>query len=136
MKTLLERVTAGADELRQQRARNSVEMAAESSRSEIAKYKNDLLNGLNKIENLLDLGETSTTSIAENLKDFNPTKWAEELYGRTLVNIIESVQNINIRIKIHNSLFPEHAVDEINGKTFSSDIIEFIVGNNSTAKKK
>lgn len=87
MKTLLERISASADELRLSRATNSVEMAAEASRSRISRYKSQLLSKLNELENRLDFGSTSTTDLLSSLKDFNSVEWSKKLHDDLIPDI-------------------------------------------------
>lgn len=128
MKTLLERITANADELRLARATNSVEMAAEASRAQIAKWRSTFLSRLNDLENLLDLGDTSTTDIAHTLKDFNPEKWAEKIHEDIIPDIMTRYERLQARIRFHNALFPNHIIPETDSVIHSSEICKIIMG--------
>lgn len=127
MKTLLERISASADELRLSRATNSVEMAAEASRSRISRYKSQLLSKLNELENRLDFGSTSTTDLLSSLKDFNSVEWSKKLHDDLIPDIFNEYQRLEARIRLHNALFPNHAVPDIDSLT-SIELCKIIMG--------
>lgn len=123
MKSLLERISANADELRQERAKLAVGSAVAASTSRLLSTKQNVLKKLSKVEHLLDLGATSTTDIGTHLHEFDAEKWANQLYGEGgLFDLVNEVTNLNARIKIHNMLFPLNTIEELNGA--SSEIIQ------------
>lgn len=117
MKSLFERISVNADELRIVRVKNAVELASDASFAEILKYKQTLLIKMNELEQSLDLGQTSTTDIATNLKNFEPEIWAERIH-KSIGDIYERAEIINCRIKIHNILFPNKQIELINSRNY------------------
>lgn len=117
MKSLFERINVNANELREGRTRTASEMLANSSYSYIATLKSNFLSYLNKLETHLDLGATSTTDIASNLKNIDAESWVEKLYNKSTdgsaIDIYERYNLINVRIRVHNALFPDLKIEEI-----------------------
>lgn len=123
MKSLLERISANADELRKERAKLVASSAVAASTSRLLSVKQDLLEKLSNIEYLLDLGATSTTDIGTHLRSFNAVDWAENLYGDNGLNgLIATIINLNARIRVHNALFPTDTIEELDET--SSEILK------------
>ena len=134
MKSMLEKLSINSDELRQQRVNNAVSMAESASYSKIMSYRAELFDKINKIESIFDLGSTSTTDIGSNLIKFDAKEWASELYrDGNLVDLLEKVNNLNCRIKIHNSLFPNNKIDFITAEDYPGGVLELIL--NETEEK-
>lgn len=67
MKSLFEKISQSSDDLRTCRVKNAVDILANANQSFIMKKRSELLAFVNRLENRLDLGATSTTDIATNL---------------------------------------------------------------------
>lgn len=139
MKSLFERISANTDELRIVRVKNAVELAADASFAEILKYRREFLERVNKLEQCLDLGQTSTTDIASNLQKFNPTEWASNLH-ELIGEISARAEKINCRVRIHNSLFPENTIDLINSNSYDGIVSlilkDYDINRSNTTRKK
>lgn len=112
MKSLLERISASADELRMVRVKAAVDSAASASMAQLLRNKQNILSYVSDIESLLDLGATSTTDIATNLRGFNATEWTEKLH-ESLNKVFEKIVIFNAKVAVHNALFPSNQIDEL-----------------------
>lgn len=112
MDSLLKRLSASADELRSTRVKNTVELLSEANFILITERKSSMLEYINKIEKLLDLGANSTTDIASNLQKVNPKEWANE-FDNALIELVARIRNLNTRIIINNELFPEKKIEPL-----------------------
>lgn len=80
LKNFKEIIGASAEALRETRVKNKVRDTAYASKSKIESAKQDFRNLQSKIEDHMDLGITSTTDIASNLKNFEPGPWCDDMY--------------------------------------------------------
>lgn len=112
MKSLFEKISQSSDDLRTCRVKNSVDMLANANQSFIMKKRSELLAFVNKLENRLDLGATSTTDIATNLLNVSTEDWVSEV-DRLVMEAVDRIRNLDVRIKLHNSLFPNDPIEPI-----------------------
>lgn len=114
MKAFSQILGATAEQLREIRVANVVRNTASESSNYIGNMKQDFRNLQSKIEDHMDLGITSTTDIASNLKNFNQKEWVEEMYPMCM-QLATMAMKIRIAVNVHNQLFPtkpETGLDE------------------------
>lgn len=105
------------------------------------KKRSILLAYVNNLENRLDLGATSTTDIATNLLNVSTEDWVSEV-DKLVMNVVDRIRNLDVRIKLHNSLFPNNPIEPISAEEDSvlSIILEGIdcvqVKKSTLSKKK
>lgn len=112
MKSLFEKISQSSDDLRTCRVKNSVDMLANANQSFIMKKRSELLASVNLLENRFDLGATSTTDIATNLLNVSTENWVSEV-DKLVMDVVDRIRNLDVRIKLHNSLFPNNPIEPI-----------------------
>lgn len=115
MKSLFEKISQSSDDLRTCRVKNSVDMLANANQSFIMKKRSELLATVNRLENRLDLGATSTTDIATNLLNVSTEDWVSEV-DKLVMDVVDRIRNLDVRIKLHNSLFPNNPIEPISAE--------------------
>lgn len=113
-------IGASAEALRETRVKNKVRDTAYASKSKIETAKQSFRDLQSKIEDHMDLGITSTTDIASNLKNFEPTPWCDKLYEMTS-NLALMAADLRIMVNVHNKLFPDERVEGL-----SNDDLDFV----------
>lgn len=124
LKNFKEIIGASAEALRETRVKNKVRDTAYASKSKIESAKQDFRNLQSKIEDHMDLGITSTTDIASNLKNFEPGPWCDDMY-KMVGDLALMAADLRILVNVHNQLFPDEKVEGL-----SADDLEFV--NNTT----
>lgn len=124
LKNFKEIIGASAEALRETRVKNKVRDTAYASKSKIESAKQDFRNLQSKIEDHMDLGITSTTDIASNLKNFEPGPWCDDMY-KMVGDLALMAADLRIMVNVHNQLFPDEKVEGL-----SADDLEFV--NNTT----
>ena len=124
LKNFKDIIGASAEALRETRVKNKVRDTAYASKSKIESVKQSFRDLQSKIEDHMDLGITSTTDIASNLKDFKPSNWCDELY-QMINNLALMAAKLKIMVNVHNQLFPDEKVEGL-----STDDLDFV--NNAT----
>lgn len=81
-----------------------------ASKSKIESAKQDFRNLQSKIEDHMDLGITSTTDIASNLKNFEPGPWCDDMY-KMVGDLALMAADLRIMVNVHNQLFPDEKVE-------------------------
>lgn len=117
-------IGASAEALRETRVKNKVRDTAYASKSKIETAKQNFRDLQSKIEDHMDLGITSTTDIASNLKNFEPGPWCDKMYEMVNELALMSAE-LRIMVNVHNQLFPDERVEGL-----SEDDLEFV--NNTT----
>lgn len=125
MKSLFEKISQSSDDLRTCRVKNAVDMLANANQSFIMKKRSELLEHINILENKLDLGATSTTDIATNLLNVSTENWVSKV-DEIVIDIAERIRNLNVRIELHNSLFPNNPIEPISAEEDS--VLSVILG--------
>lgn len=113
-------IGASAEALRETRVKNKVRDTAYASKSKIESSKQAFRDLQSKIEDHMDLGITSTTDIASNLKNFEPTPWCDQLYAM-IGELALMAADLRIMVNVHNKLFPDEKVEGL-----SADDLEFV----------
>ncbi len=113
-------IGASAEALRETRVKNKVRDTAYASKSKIETAKQNFRDLQSKIEDHMDLGITSTTDIASNLKNFEPTPWCDKLYEMTN-DLALMAADLRIMVNVHNKLFPDERVEGL-----SNDDLDFV----------
>lgn len=113
-------IGASAEALRETRVKNKVRDTAYASKSKIETAKQSFRALQSKIEDHMDLGITSTTDVASNLKNFEPTPWCDKLYEMTS-NLALMAADLRIMVNVHNKLFPDERVEGL-----SNDDLDFV----------
>ena len=113
-------IGASAEALRETRVKNKVRDTAYASKSKIETAKQSFRALQSKIEDHMDLGITSTTDVASNLKNFEPTPWCDKLYEMTS-NMALMAADLRIMVNVHNKLFPDERVEGL-----SNDDLDFV----------
>lgn len=113
-------IGASAKALRETRVKNKVRDTAYASKSKIETAKQNFRDLQSKIEDHMDLGITSTTDIASNLKNFEPTPWCDKLYEMT-IDLALMAADLRIMVNVHNKLFPDERVEGL-----SNDDLDFV----------
>lgn len=113
-------IGASAEALRETRVKNKVRDTAYASKSKIETAKQNFRDLQSKIEDHMDLGITSTTDIASNLKNFEPTPWCDKLYEMTS-DLALMAADLRIMVNVHNKLFPDERVEGL-----SNDDLDFV----------
>lgn len=113
-------IGASAEALRETRVKNKVRDTAYASKSKIETAKQAFRDLQSKIEDHMDLGITSTTDIASNLKSFEPTPWCDKLYEMTN-DLALMAADLRIMVNVHNKLFPDERVEGL-----TNDDLDFV----------
>lgn len=113
-------IGASAEALRETRVKNKVRDTAYASKSKIETAKQDFRNLQSQIEDHMDLGITSTTDIASNLKNFEPSPWCDQMYNM-VCNLAVMAADLRIMVNVHNKLFPDESVEGL-----SDDDLDFV----------
>jgi hypothetical protein len=94
------------------RVTNTVKTAEVQSRMLIENLKMEYTNLQSDIENMLDLGITNSMDLGTNLKNLDTQDLFKKLYEKADKMSVLARQ-INIRINIHNSLFPTGKIENL-----------------------
>lgn len=120
-------IGASAEALRETRVKNKVRDTAYASKSKIESAKQAFRDLQSKIEDHMDLGITSTTDIASNLKNFEPTPWCDKMY-EMVSELALMAAELRIMVNVHNKLFPDELVEGLSGDDL--DFVNDVTGLN------
>lgn len=112
MKSFEKIIGANAAALRETRVKNVVRNAEAASRAKVEAQKQSFRDKQSKLEDMLDLGATNTQDIATHLKGFNAVNFVDDLYPLA-VEMATEARCITIMVNVHNMLFPDKKVDNL-----------------------
>lgn len=123
MKDFSSYIGQNADEIRNTRVENMTRTIKDESEILINKLKVEYRKKQNELEEALDLAPTSTTDLATNLKNLNPTEFISKIY--TIADEMSILaRRIKIRVKIHNTLFPKENGSSV--KDLTKEELDFL----------
>lgn len=112
MKDFKSIIGGDADAIKNVRIQNCIDSVSDESKLSIMNMRKEFRSLMSERENLLDLGATSTTDIATNVKDIN----AQDLIAKLNDNIDKlavTARRLKLRIAQHNILFPDNKEKEL-----------------------
>lgn len=112
MKSFDKIIGASAANLRETRVKNVCRNAEAASRAKVEAQKQSFRDKQSKLEDMLDLGATNTQDIATHLKGFDANKFVDSLYPLA-VEMATEARIISIMVNVHNMLFPDKKVDNL-----------------------
>lgn len=115
MKDFRSLIGADAETIKNVRVQTCIDSVCDESRMNIMEFRKKLRNLQMERENLLDLGPTSTTDIATNVKNINAVELIKNL-NKNLDEIAVCARQLKLRIAQHNMLFPESKEKELSDK--------------------
>lgn len=106
MKDFKSIIGGDADSIKNVRIQNCIDSVSDESKLLIMNMRKEYRTLVTERENMLDLGATSTTDIATNVKNIN----AQELIAKLNDNLDKmavTARRLRLRIAQHNMLFPD-----------------------------
>ena len=124
MKDFKSIIGGDADAIKNVRIQNCIDSVSDESKLSIMNMRKEFRSLISERENLLDLGSTSTTDIATNVKNIN----AQDLIAKLNDNIDKlavTARRLKLRIAQHNILFPDNKEKDLTDEelSFLKDII-------------
>lgn len=125
MKSFQQLIGSSNEEVKSARVTNVVRTTSTLSKQEIESGVAKLQGLENDIEQLLDICPDSSIDLNSNLKNFDPNEFVQDLYTKS-VEIYELYKKIQVRINVHNMLFPENQCNSLT--EYDKDFIKSVVG--------
>lgn len=124
MKDFRSIIGGDAESVKNLRVQTCIDSVCDESKMEIMNMRKQFRNLQMQRENLLDLGATSTTDIATNVKNVN----AQELISKLVKNLDDlaiCARRLRLRIAQHNILFPDNKEKQLDREEldFMNDLI-------------
>lgn len=118
MKDFKSIIGGDADAIKNVRIQNCIDSVSDESKLSIMNMRKEFRSLITERENLLDLGATSTTDIATNVKNINAKDLIDKL-NDNIDKLAVTARRLKLRITQHNILFPDNKEKELTDEELS-----------------